>query len=110
MALLELDDPAPCGAHARLWCAPLSGGRVRAHGFPRAEPYGISVDAELAGDGGRGGAPGALRTPFNQAAGAAMASGRCEFEHGALAATGLTSTTGYDYLLFPSLSGSASPR
>lgn len=22
VALLELDDPAPCGAHARLWCAP----------------------------------------------------------------------------------------
>lgn len=38
-----------------------------------------------------------------------MASGRCEHEHGALAATGLTSTTGYDYFLFPSLSGSAPP-
>jgi hypothetical protein len=60
VALLELDDPAPCDAHAKLWCAPLSGGRVRAHGFPQAEPYGISVDAELAGDGGRGGAFGLL--------------------------------------------------
>ncbi|HET9975691.1 MAG TPA: serine protease [Streptosporangiaceae bacterium] len=60
VALLELDGPAPCGAHAGLWCAPLSGGRVRAHGFPQAEPYGISVDAELAGDGGRGGAFGLL--------------------------------------------------
>jgi hypothetical protein len=60
VALLELDEPTPCGAHARLWCAPLSGGRVRAHGFPRAEPYGISVDAELAGDGGRGGEFGLL--------------------------------------------------
>jgi hypothetical protein len=60
VALLELDEPAPCDAHAKLWCAPLSGGRVRAHGFPRAEPYGISADAELAGDGGRGGAFGLL--------------------------------------------------
>jgi hypothetical protein len=60
VALLELDEPTPCGAHTRLWCAPLSGGRVRAHGFPRAEPYGISVDAELAGDGGRGGEFGLL--------------------------------------------------
>jgi hypothetical protein len=60
VVLLELDEPTPCGAHARLWCAPLSGGRVRAHGFPRAEPYGISVDAELAGDGGRGGEFGLL--------------------------------------------------
>jgi hypothetical protein len=60
VALLELDEPTPCGAHTRLWCAPLSGGRVRAHGFPRAESYGISVDAELAGDGGRGGEFGLL--------------------------------------------------
>lgn len=60
VALLVLDEPAPCDAHTRLWCAPLSGGRVRAHGFPRAEPYGISVDAELAGDGGRGGEFGLL--------------------------------------------------
>jgi hypothetical protein len=60
VALLELDQPTPCGAHTRLWCAPLSGGRVRVHGFPRAEPYGISVDAELAGDGGRGGEFGLL--------------------------------------------------
>jgi Trypsin-like peptidase domain len=60
VALLELDEPTPCGASTRLWCAPLSGGRVRAHGFPRAEPYGISADAELAGDGGRGGEFGLL--------------------------------------------------
>ena len=60
VALLVLDEPAPCDAHTRLWCAPLSGGRVRAHGFPQAEPYGISVDAELAGDGGRGGEFGLL--------------------------------------------------
>jgi hypothetical protein len=60
VALLKLDEPTPCGAHTRLWCAPLSGGRVRAHGFPRAEPYGISADAELAGDGGRGGDVGLL--------------------------------------------------
>jgi len=60
VALLELDEPAPCGARTRLWCAPLSGGRVRAHGFPEAAPYGIPVDAELAGDGGRGGEFGLL--------------------------------------------------
>lgn len=60
VALLVLDEATVCDAHARLWCAPISGGRVRAHGFPRAEPYGISVDAELAGDGGRGGELGLL--------------------------------------------------
>lgn len=53
VALLVLDEPAPCDAHATLWLAPISGGLVRAHGFPRAEPYGIPADAELGGDGGR---------------------------------------------------------
>jgi hypothetical protein len=60
VALLVLDEATLCDAHVKLWCAPISGGRVRAHGFPRAEPYGISVDAELAGDGGRGGELGLL--------------------------------------------------
>jgi hypothetical protein len=60
VALLRLDNPAPCDGHARLWCAPLSGGRVRAYGYPQAERYGIPVDAELAGDGGRGGELGLL--------------------------------------------------
>jgi hypothetical protein len=60
VALLVLDEATACGVHTRLWCAPSSGGRVRAHGFPRTEPYGIPVDAELAGDGGRGGELGVL--------------------------------------------------
>jgi hypothetical protein len=60
VALLRLDNPASCNGHARLWCAPLSGGRVRAYGYPQAERYGIPVDAELAGDGGRGGELGLL--------------------------------------------------
>lgn len=60
VALLALDDPAPCAEHATLWLAPISGGMVRAHGFPRAEPYGIPADAELGGDGGRGGEFGLL--------------------------------------------------
>jgi hypothetical protein len=60
VALLVLDEPAPCDARATLWLAPISGGMVRAHGFPRAEPYGIPADAELGGDGGRGGEFGLL--------------------------------------------------
>lgn len=60
VALLVLDEATLCDAHTKLWCTPISGGRVRAHGFPRAEPYGIPVDAELAGDGGRGGEFGLL--------------------------------------------------
>lgn len=56
-----------------------------------------------------GGVRGALKTGFNQAAGSAMASSRCELEHGALSATGLASTAGYDYVVFPPISGSASP-
>jgi hypothetical protein len=60
VALLRLDNPAPCDGHAKLWCAPLSGGRVRAYGYPQAERYGIPADAELAGDGGREGELGLL--------------------------------------------------
>jgi hypothetical protein len=60
VALLRLDGPTPCGARTRLWRAPISGGRVRAYGFPRAEPDGIPVDAELAGSGGREGECGVL--------------------------------------------------
>jgi hypothetical protein len=60
VALLVLGEPAPCDAHATLWLAPISAGMVRAHGFPQAEPYGIPADAELGGDGGRGGEFGLL--------------------------------------------------
>jgi hypothetical protein len=60
VALLELDEPTPCGAATMLWRAPLSGGKVRAYGFPRVEPFGIPVDAELAGVGGREGEWGTL--------------------------------------------------
>ncbi|HEY6792300.1 MAG TPA: serine protease [Trebonia sp.] len=52
VALLELDKPAARDAYATLWRAPVSGGRVRVHGFPKAAPNGISADAELGGDGG----------------------------------------------------------
>ncbi len=52
-----------------------------------------------------GGAPGALDTPYNEA----MTTGRCALERGALSATGLTSTAGYNYVPFPSVSGAASP-
>ena len=55
-----------------------------------------------------GGVRGALTTAFDQAAGA-MATGRCELEHGALSATGLTSTAGYGYVVFPAGSGPAAP-
>jgi len=60
VALLELDEPTPCGASTRLWRAPISGGRVRAYGFPRVDPYGIAVEARLAGSGGREGEWGVL--------------------------------------------------
>lgn len=60
VVLLALDEPAPCEECATLWLAPISGGMVRAHGFPRAGPYGIPADAELGGDGGRGGEFGLL--------------------------------------------------
>lgn len=52
VALLELDEPAPCDAGVTLWRAPVSGGRVRVHGFPATAQSGISADAELGGDGG----------------------------------------------------------
>jgi alpha-glucoside transport system substrate-binding protein len=55
-----------------------------------------------------GGVQGALTTAFNQAAGG-MPAGRCELEHGALSATGLTSTAGYGYVVFPSGSGADAP-
>jgi alpha-glucoside transport system substrate-binding protein len=60
------------------------------------------------GAGVNGGVRGALFTAFNQAAGG-MPAGQCELEHGALSATGLASTSGYDYVVFPSASGSAAP-
>jgi hypothetical protein len=60
VALLRLDDAAPCDARAMLWCAPLSGGKARTYGFPQAAPYGIWAEAELAGDGGRRGELGLL--------------------------------------------------
>jgi alpha-glucoside transport system substrate-binding protein len=52
-----------------------------------------------------GGVTGAMTTSFNQA----RKTGSCTLEHGALIATGLTSTTGYNYARFPSVSGGASP-
>jgi alpha-glucoside transport system substrate-binding protein len=55
-----------------------------------------------------GGIKGALFTPFNNAA-RGMAAGGCELEHGALSATGLTSTAGYGYVVLPSASGPAAP-
>jgi alpha-glucoside transport system substrate-binding protein len=55
-----------------------------------------------------GGVQGALFTPFNQAA-KGMAAGGCELEHGALSATGLASTTGYGYVVLPSVSGASAP-
>jgi alpha-glucoside transport system substrate-binding protein len=61
--------------------------------------YGAAVD---------GGVRGALTTEFNGAA-KGMASGGCELEHGALSATGLTSTAGYGYVVLPSVSGPAAP-
>lgn len=60
VALLELDEPAECGTVTTLWRAPISGGRVRVYGFPRAEPFGIGADAELSGPGGRAGEWGLL--------------------------------------------------
>ena len=38
-----------------------------------------------------------------------MTAGRCQLEHGALSATGLTSTAGYSYVVLPSASGPAGP-
>jgi hypothetical protein len=55
VALLVLDEPAECATRTTLWKVPISGGRVRVYGFPAAERFGIGVDAELAGSGGRQG-------------------------------------------------------
>lgn len=56
VALLELDEPTPCGASTRLSRAPVSGGLVRLYGFPEWEPeFGLPVVARLAGAGGREG-------------------------------------------------------
>lgn len=56
VALLELDEPTPCGASTRLSRAPVSGGLVRLYGFPEWEPeIGLPVVARLAGAGGREG-------------------------------------------------------
>jgi hypothetical protein len=60
VALLRLDDTAPCDARAMLWCAPLSGGEARAYGFPQAAPDGIWAEAKLGGDGGPRGELGLL--------------------------------------------------
>ena len=57
------------------------------------------------GDAILNGRLGALTTPFNKA----LATGHCEFEVGALAASGLPSTTGYRYARFPAISGGPSP-
>ena len=55
-----------------------------------------------------GGRKGALFTGFDQAA-QGMAAGQCQLEHGALSATGLTSTAGYDYVVLPAEAGAAAP-
>jgi alpha-glucoside transport system substrate-binding protein len=49
----------------------------------------------------RGGAFGALTTPFNKA----MDPRQCTLKHGALIATGLRSTAGYSFMRFPSAAG-----
>jgi alpha-glucoside transport system substrate-binding protein len=51
-----------------------------------------------------GGSHGALNTAFNKALGAG-----CQFEVGGLAASGLPSTTGYNYARFPATSSGPSP-
>lgn len=58
-------------------------------------------------DGGAisGGVPAALATMYN----GAFPAERCELEHGALSATGLTSVAGYSYEPFPSISGKPAP-
>ena len=58
------------------------------------------------GAGIYGGVSAALGKMFNDTK---LASGNCELQHGALSATGLTSTVGYGYKQFPSISGAASP-
>jgi alpha-glucoside transport system substrate-binding protein len=57
------------------------------------------------GAGVPGNALTALETPF----GSAIDTKGCELEHGALSATGLRSTAGYSYELFPSMSGQPAP-
>ncbi|MFI5551135.1 trypsin-like peptidase domain-containing protein [Streptomyces sp. NPDC051738] len=61
VALLELDEPAGCGARTTLWKAPISGDTVRVYGFPHADPVGMGADAQLAGSGGRQGEWGLLK-------------------------------------------------
>ncbi|MFJ4771285.1 trypsin-like serine peptidase [Streptomyces uncialis] len=61
VSLLELTEPPGCDIRTELWKVPLSGGRVRVYGFPHNEPYGVGVDAELAGSGSREGAWGMLK-------------------------------------------------
>ncbi|MFJ4716744.1 trypsin-like peptidase domain-containing protein [Streptomyces sp. NPDC088785] len=60
VALLRLDEPVEHAGLTELWKVPISGGQVRVYGFPTFEPYGIGVDAELAGSGGRAGEWGLL--------------------------------------------------
>lgn len=54
VALLVLDDPAPSDLGTRLWHAPLSGGEVRAYGYPEREPDGSWASATLGNSRGRG--------------------------------------------------------
>ncbi|MCX4835495.1 serine protease [Streptomyces sp. NBC_01016] len=61
VALLELAEEPGCGQRTTLWRAPISGGRVRAYGFPANVPNGLSADAELAGSGGAEGEWGQLK-------------------------------------------------
>ncbi|EGX56152.1 hypothetical protein SZN_29250 [Streptomyces zinciresistens K42] len=61
VALLELDESPGCDVRTTLWKAPISGGAVRAYGFPRSEPFGMGTDARLAGSGGRQGEWGLLK-------------------------------------------------
>ncbi|MEU5093249.1 serine protease [Streptomyces sp. NPDC020996] len=61
VALLELDEPADCGTRTTLWKAPLSGGTVKVYGFPASSPFGMGVEARLAGSGHRHGEWGLLK-------------------------------------------------
>ena len=61
VALLELDEPAGCGTRTTLWKAPLSGGTIEAYGFPEDTPFGMGVEARLAGSGHRYGEWGLLK-------------------------------------------------
>ena len=51
VALIHLDEPAPCDGGTRLWRAPMSKGKVRAYGFPHHAERGLAADAELGGSG-----------------------------------------------------------